>query len=107
AVRKQAATRVGDIAEVFRGAPDRTAIITGNGQDAAVINIAQQVDSSILQVKAGVESALVDLSHALPSGLRITKVYDLADFVATAMSNVRDAIVVGGLLAIVILALFL
>jgi CzcA family heavy metal efflux pump len=107
AVRKQTTTRVGDVAQVFPGAPDRTSIITGNGQDAAVINIAQQVDSSILDVKAGVESALADLAHALPSGLHVTKVYDLADFVATAMSNVRDAILVGGLLAVIILALFL
>jgi CzcA family heavy metal efflux pump len=107
AVRKTAATRIGDVAQVFPGAPDRTTLVTGNGQDAAVINISQQVDSNILQVKAGVESALTDLARALPSGLKVSKVYDLADFVSTAMTNVRDAILIGGFLAIVILALFL
>jgi len=54
-----------------------------------------------------VEQALADLSHTLPSGLRVTKVYDLAEFVAEAISSVRDAVVIGGLLAVVILFLFL
>lgn len=107
AVRKQAAIRVGDLARVFPGSPDRTSLITGNGQDAAAVSISQQVDSNILDVKAGVETTLTDLAKTLPSGLRITKVYDLAEFVATAMANVRDAILVGGVLAIIILALFL
>ncbi len=47
-------------------------------------------------------------SHArLPAGLHITKVYDLAEFVRAAIANVRDAILIGGLLAVIILLLFL
>ncbi|HEV7501456.1 MAG TPA: efflux RND transporter permease subunit, partial [Vicinamibacteria bacterium] len=92
---------------IFPGAPDRTSLVAGNGQPAAVISISQQVGSNILDVRDGVEAALRDLTGSLPSGLHVSKVYDLAGFVADAMASVRDAIVIGGLLAVVVLFVFL
>ena len=38
--------RVGDVAAVFPGTPDRTQLVTGGGRDAAIINVAQQVDAN-------------------------------------------------------------
>jgi multidrug efflux pump subunit AcrB len=72
-----------------------------------VINVSQQVGSNVLDVKAGVQQALADLAKTLPSGLRVTKVYDLAEFVADAITSVRDAVLIGGLLAIIVLFVFL
>ncbi|HEX4494664.1 MAG TPA: efflux RND transporter permease subunit [Thermoanaerobaculia bacterium] len=107
AVRNGATIRVADVAQVFPGSPDRTALVTGNGHDAAVVSVSQQPGASILGVKAGIEATLNDLAHSLPSGLRLSKVYDLAEFVATAIANVRDAILIGGALAVIVLLLFL
>ena len=107
AVRNGATVRVTDVAQVFPGSPDRASLITGNGKDAAVINISQQPGASILAVKSGIESTLAELAHTLPSGLRLSKVYDLAEFVATAIANVRDAILIGGALAVLVILLFL
>ena len=50
--------------------------------------------------KRGVDEAVGELRKTLPAGLTITKVYDLAEFVATAIANVRDAILIGGVLAV-------
>jgi CzcA family heavy metal efflux pump len=107
AVRAGATVRVGDVAAVFPGVPERTSLVTGNGRDAAIVNISQQVGASILDVQHGVDQALKDLAGSLPSGLRLSKVYDLADFVATAITNVRDAILIGGVLAVIVLLVFL
>jgi CzcA family heavy metal efflux pump len=107
AVRNGATIRVADVAQVFPGSPDRTALVTGNGRDAAVVSVSQQPGASILGVKAGIEATLNDLARSLPSGLRLSKVYDLAEFVATAIANVRDAILIGGALAVIVLLLFL
>jgi CzcA family heavy metal efflux pump len=106
-VKGSATIRVSDIGVVQNGAPDRTMLITGGGNTVANINVSQQVGSNILEVRAGVETVLTDLARALPSGLRLSKTYDLAEFVATAIANVRDAILVGGLLAVIVLLLFL
>jgi CzcA family heavy metal efflux pump len=99
--------RVGDIVTVTPGAPDRTRLITGNGKDAAIVSVTQQPDTNLLAVRVEIERAMSLLAATLPSGLTITKVYDLAEFVAAAIANVRDAILVGGLLAVLVLAFFL
>jgi CzcA family heavy metal efflux pump len=102
-----ATIRVADVASVFQGAPDRTAIVTGNGKPAAVVNISQQVGARITDVRDGVETQLRELQKSLPGGLEIAKVYDLAGFVEDAIGSVRDAILIGGLLAVVVLFFFL
>jgi CzcA family heavy metal efflux pump len=99
--------RISDLGTVFPGAPDRTLLVTGNGRDAVSISVSQQIGANILRLKAGIDQTLEELSHALPAGLRVTKVYDLAEFVAAAIASVRDAILIGGLLAIGVLLLFL
>jgi len=106
-VKNGAAIRVSDVGRVTPGSPDRTLLVTGNGQDAVSISISQQIGANILAVKQGVDAALTTLKTSLPSGIRITKVYDLAEFVSAAIANVRDAILIGGFLAVVVLIIFL
>ena len=106
-VRNGATIRVSDLGQVFPGAPDRTLLVTGNGQDAVSISVSQQIGANILDLERGIEATVRDLSRRLPQGLRITKVYDLAEFVRASIASVRDAILLGGLLAVVVLLLFL
>jgi CzcA family heavy metal efflux pump len=106
-VKDGSTIRVTDLGRVVPGAPDRTLLVTGNGRDAVAISISQQIGANILDLKAGLEQSLRDLAHSLPAGLMVTKVYDLAEFVASAIANVRDAILIGGFLAILVLIVFL
>jgi CzcA family heavy metal efflux pump len=106
-VRDGATVRVRDIARVVPGTPDRTTLVTGNGRPAAAVSVSQQVGANVLDVRSGVEARLAHLTRSLPSGLTLTKTYDLAQFVAAAVSNVRDAILLGGLLAVIVLLVFL
>jgi CzcA family heavy metal efflux pump len=99
--------RVADVAKVERGAPDRMSLVSGDGKVAANISISQQIGANILDVRAGIEGVLNDLARTLPSGLKLSKTYDLAEFVTTAIVNVRDAILVGAVLAVVVLLVFL
>lgn len=99
--------RVSDLGQVMPGAPDRTMLITGNGRDAVSVSVSQQIGANILTLKQGVEAALQTLAHSLPAGIRITKVYDLAEFVSASIANVRDAILIGGFLAVIVLIVFL
>ena len=107
AVKNGATIRVSDLGRVVPGSPDRTLLVTGNGRDAVSISISQQIGANILAVKQGVDAAVSSLGKALPSGIHITKVYDLAEFVADAIASVRDAILIGGFLAVVVLMVFL
>jgi multidrug efflux pump subunit AcrB len=102
-----ATLRVSDLGTVTRGAPDRTRLVTGGGREAVVMTIAQQIGANVLDLQRGLDTVLDNLTKTLPAGLRITRVYDLAEFVAESIASVRDAILIGGLLAIVVLLAFL
>jgi len=106
-VKNGATIRVSDLGTVAPGAPDRTLLVTGNGRDAVVMSISQQIGANILDLKAGVDSAIASLAKTLPAGIRMSRVYDLAQFVEESIASVRDAILIGGFLAIIVLLVFL
>jgi len=106
-VKNAATLRVSDLGTVTPGAPDRTLLITGNGRDAVSISISQQIGANILELKAGVDSVVAGLARVLPAGMRMSRVYDLAQFVEESIVSVRDAILIGGFLAIIVLLVFL
>jgi CzcA family heavy metal efflux pump len=107
AVDGETPVRLGEIAEVSDGVADRKTLITGNGQPAALINISRQIGGNILQVADDVKAIAGNLGSAIPSTLHISVVYDLAEFVRDSIDSVRDAILIGAFLAVLILYLFL
>ena len=60
-----------------------------------------------LQMTAGVERAIRELQPGLPGITFDTKVFQQADFVKLAIANLTQALVLGFILVVVILALFL
>jgi CzcA family heavy metal efflux pump len=106
-VKNGATIRVSDLGTVSMGAPDRTMLITGDGRDAVSLSVAQQIGANVLELKAGVDSVMANLRSVLPAGITISRVYDLAEFVEESIASVRDAILIGGLLAIGVLLVFL
>jgi multidrug efflux pump subunit AcrB len=107
AFRQDRPIYIGDLAEVREGVTDRTILITGNGQPGAVVTVARQIGGNILEVSDGVMAALRSYRASLPAGVQISLVYDLAGFVRDSVDNVRDAILIGGLLAVLVLIAFL
>src|SRR5262245_55570914 len=69
--------------------------------------VAQQIGANIIDLKARLDSVLAGLTQVLPAGITISRVYDLAEFVEESIASVRDAILIGGFLAIVVLLVFL
>ncbi|MFB3921318.1 MAG: efflux RND transporter permease subunit [Terriglobia bacterium] len=107
AVENGSPIRLRDIAEVRDGVEDRRTLIAGNGRPAALINIARQIGGNILEISGQVEDLATHLGSAVPPTLHLSVVYDLAGFVRDSIGNVRDAILLGGLLVIGVLYLFL
>jgi multidrug efflux pump subunit AcrB len=107
AFKNQTPIYLGDIADVREGVVDRTTLITGSGQPAAVLSIARQIGGNIIAVADGVERTLRENASSLPPAIRIAKVYDLAAFVREAVRSVAEAILIGSILAVFVLLLFL
>lgn len=107
AFRGQAPISVRDVAEVREGVLDKTTLVSGDGQPAALVSVARQIHGNIIEVVDGARAAISAYGPQLPPGVHWKIIYDLAEFVKGAVANVRDAIVIGALLAILVLIGFL
>jgi CzcA family heavy metal efflux pump len=99
--------RVRDLATVTLGTQDHTQVIAGDGRPAVLINITRQVGGNTLAIADSVAGVMRTLSAGLPPGVHVKPVYDQSELVRDAVQAVRDAIIVGALLAIVVLLAFL
>ncbi|MEO5903373.1 MAG: efflux RND transporter permease subunit, partial [Gemmatimonadaceae bacterium] len=99
--------RVGDLANVTVGTEDHTLIIAGDGKPAALLNITRQAGGNSVAIADSVAKIAESVRRTLPGGVRFKPVYDQAALVRDAVSSVRDAMLIGALLAILILLLFL
>ena len=107
ATQDQVPVRLRDIATVDYGVEDPVMLITGNGKPAALINISRQIGGNILSISGQIEAMARNLGSAIPKTLHLSVVYNLAEFVDESIKNVRDAILIGALLAVLILFGFL
>ncbi len=101
------AMRVRDVANVVPGTEDHVRIVAGDGRPAALVNITRQTGGNTIAIADSVASAMATLSKSLPPGVHVKLVYDQAALVSDAVHSVRDAMLIGAILAIIILLLFL
>ena len=99
--------RVGDLGQVVPGVKPVYRIITANGKPAVLLNINRQPDSNTLDVANEVHQALDEIRKTLPPGVEIKPFYDQSIIVGESIKSVRDAILLGLLLASIILVVFL
>jgi CzcA family heavy metal efflux pump len=99
--------RVRDLASVDLGTEDHVRIIAGDGRPAALLNITRQLGGNTLAIADSVASIAASLAPTLPPGVHLKAVYDQAALVRDAVRAVRDAMLIGAALAVLILLLFL
>jgi CzcA family heavy metal efflux pump len=99
--------RLRDLGRVAISHEDRTTAIRSNGKDAVALTVFRRLGGNALAVSSNLEAVLADAARSAPTGVEIHPVYDQGLLVHTAIANVRDAIVIGGLLSVAILLLFL
>jgi len=99
--------RLRDIAEVRRGAREREEITRVEGVESVEIAIYKEGDANIVSTARAVRDQLDRLETSLPEGYTLTVLFDQSRFIEQAIREVRSAAVVGGILAIVVLMLFL
>ncbi len=102
-----APVRVADVATVEKATKPVYTTVTANGKQAVLITIARQPASNTVAVADAVSVEVAQLRQKLPPGVRLEPFYDQSQLVRDSIGSVRDAIVIGLLLACVILFLFL
>jgi len=102
-----APVRVADVATVASGVEPQYTIVTADGHPAALVNINRQPDANTVAVVDQVKAALNSMRGQLPKDVRVAAYYDQSLLVRDSINSVRDSILVGLLLSIVILYVFL
>jgi CzcA family heavy metal efflux pump len=99
--------RVGDVATVAAAVKPVYTIVTANGKAAVLLNINRQPDSNTVQVAQEVHAEIGRLKKILPPGIGLQPFYDQSIIVSDSINSVRDAILLGLILASIILVVFL
>jgi CzcA family heavy metal efflux pump len=102
-----APVRVADVATVAAGVEPQYTVVTADGHPAALVNINRQPDANTVAVVDEVKAALNSMRGQIPKDVRVAAYYDQSLLVRESIKSVRDSILVGLLLSVVILYVFL
>lgn len=107
ATRNQRHIRLGDIAEVQDAHKERTSITRFEGMEGVEIAIYKEGDANTVEVAENIQRRLQQVKDEMPSNYKLQLVYDQSTFIANAISEVKSAAIIGGILAMFVLYMFL
>ena len=91
--------RIGDIATVSPSVKPVYTIVTANTKPAVLLNVFRQPDSNTVAVAGAVNAEMETIRDSLPPGVELQPFYDLSEIVNDSISSVRDAVIIGLVLA--------
>lgn len=95
------------VANIHQSVEDQTTIVTADGAESVLINIIRQPTANTVAVAEEIRQEVVALKKTLPPGTEIKLFYDQSVLIRDAIASVRDAVLIGAVLAVVVLLLFL
>ena len=100
---------VRDIADVQLGYKKMEAFVRQKNEASIAVNAQREVGANVLVVMEGLKKACSELNENLlrDRGLALEQVYDETEYIKSSIGLVRQNVVVGGLLAVMVLLLFL
>lgn len=96
-----------DIAEIRRTVQEKSSFSRFNRLENVTVSIQKQAHANTIQVVNMIKRRLDELKPQLPDDIQMEIVYNQANFIEDAINGVRDAAVQGGLLAFLVLLVFL
>jgi len=96
-----------DVAQVYRTHKDRTTITHVDGRESVEIAVYKEGDENVVELARQVRRHLDRLQERLPETVRLEILFDQSVFISEAVAEVRNNALWGGLLAILVLYVFL
>jgi heavy metal efflux system protein len=95
--------RIGDVAEVEEGSELRTGAATRNGAEAVLGTAFMLIGENSRAVAKRVDEKIKEINRTLPSGVTVTTVYDRSRLVDSTIETVRQNLIEGAALVVVVL----
>jgi CzcA family heavy metal efflux pump len=98
---------VADVARVNASVEPQWIRVTANGEPAVLVNVYQQRDASTVSIAHGIQEVLTAYRAKLPPDVSLAAYYDQSELIVSSVHSVRDSIIVGIVLGIMVLFAFL
>ena len=95
------------VADVVDGDAEETSLARVNGKRAVALSIFKVQNANIVEVGDGVQAAIEELRKRLPDDVHIETMYSNADGIKAQLSGVKETILEGAILTVIIVFLFL
>jgi HAE1 family hydrophobic/amphiphilic exporter-1 len=99
--------KVKDIGRVEDGGVEPQSAVTVDGSPAVSVAIRKQTGANTMEVIAGVRERMAEIEPTLPRDLKLILVRDQSEFIENSLHAIEEHLVIGGLLAAIIVFLFL
>ncbi len=99
--------KLGEVATVTRTHKERTTVTHIDGRESVEIAVFKEGDANIVEMATRVKAHLSGLENQLPDRMQVEVLFDQSTFIAQAINEVRNNALVGGVLAVIVLFVFL
>lgn len=99
--------KLSDVAAVYKDVAPQWSRVTADGHDAVLLQVYQQPAGNTIQIAKDVDAALQGMKGRLGPEVKIANWYNQGELIVSSAQSVRDAVLIGVGLAIVVLLVFL
>lgn len=102
-----AVVRVRDVAQVTSAPAPQWTRVTADGRNAVLVNVYQQPGGNTVQIARQVQAAFARMRAQGPGDMQVKAWYDQSDLILESAGALRNAIIIGVVLAALVLLVFL
>ncbi|MFH1539212.1 MAG: efflux RND transporter permease subunit [bacterium] len=96
-----------DVAGVFEGIEERRSETKLMGRKGVMMSVRKQSGENTVKVAENVEKKVEEIRRILPPGVEIKTMFDTSTMIKDSIAQLRQSALIGGLLALIVLFLFL
>ena len=101
------AITVGQLARISDGAQEAENLALYNGERTLLLSVQKSQDENTIEVVDGLKKAVTDIEQQLPPGIKLQEIQDNSRSIRVSVNNVRQTLIEGAFLTILIVFLFL
>ncbi len=102
-----ASITVGQLASVADGAQEAENLALYNGQRTLLLSVQKSQDENAIDVVDGLKKTIAEMEKQLPAGIKLQEIQDNSRSIRVSVNNVRQTLIEGAFLTILIVFLFL
>ena len=104
---KNGAVLLEDVATVTKSIVPQWTNVTADGKKAVLLQVIQEPDANTITINKDIEKKIHEFKKKMPNDIKIAKWYDQSKLIVASTDSLRDAIIIGIILAMLVTIIFL